>query len=73
MISWGEFQAAMPWKVVLLVGGGFALAEGTKVSCEFLINGKEISFESSFLKFPRLSKQSIYNLKRRHLQRVTRQ
>ncbi|XP_030281556.1 solute carrier family 13 member 1 [Sparus aurata] len=32
MISWGEFQAAMPWKVVLLVGGGFALAEGTKVS-----------------------------------------
>uniref|UniRef100_A0A671UIA2 Solute carrier family 13 member 1 n=1 Tax=Sparus aurata TaxID=8175 RepID=A0A671UIA2_SPAAU len=27
-----NFQAAMPWKVVLLVGGGFALAEGTKVS-----------------------------------------
>ncbi|XP_073327838.1 solute carrier family 13 member 1 [Pagrus major] len=32
MISWEEFQAAMPWRVVLLVGGGFALAEGTKVS-----------------------------------------
>lgn len=46
MISWGEFQAAMPWKVVLLVGGGFALAEGTKVSCEFLMNSREISFES---------------------------
>ncbi|XP_038562885.1 solute carrier family 13 member 1 [Micropterus salmoides] len=32
MISWKEFQAAMPWKVVLLVGGGFALAEGAKES-----------------------------------------
>ncbi|KAM7397306.1 hypothetical protein PAMP_020290 [Pampus punctatissimus] len=32
MISWEEFQALMPWRVVLLVGGGFALAEGTKES-----------------------------------------
>ncbi|XP_020787734.2 solute carrier family 13 member 1 [Boleophthalmus pectinirostris] len=32
MISWGEFQASMPWTVALLVGGGFALAEGTKES-----------------------------------------
>nr|XP_057942254.1 solute carrier family 13 member 1 [Doryrhamphus excisus] len=32
MISWEDFQAAMPWKVALLVGGGFALAEGTKES-----------------------------------------
>uniref|UniRef100_A0A3B4UT27 Solute carrier family 13 member 1 n=1 Tax=Seriola dumerili TaxID=41447 RepID=A0A3B4UT27_SERDU len=32
MISWREFQASMPWKVALLVGGGFALAEGTKES-----------------------------------------
>uniref|UniRef100_A0A4W6DT07 Solute carrier family 13 member 1 n=1 Tax=Lates calcarifer TaxID=8187 RepID=A0A4W6DT07_LATCA len=32
MISWKEFQASMPWKVALLVGGGFALAEGTKES-----------------------------------------
>uniref|UniRef100_A0A3Q2QYT4 Solute carrier family 13 member 1 n=1 Tax=Fundulus heteroclitus TaxID=8078 RepID=A0A3Q2QYT4_FUNHE len=32
MISWEEFQASMPWKVALLVGGGFALAEGAKVS-----------------------------------------
>ncbi|TKS73849.1 Solute carrier family 13 member 1 [Collichthys lucidus] len=32
MISWDEFQSSMPWKVVLLVGGGFALAEGTEVS-----------------------------------------
>ncbi|XP_068578835.1 solute carrier family 13 member 1-like [Cebidichthys violaceus] len=32
MISWQEFQASMPWRVALLVGGGFALAEGTKES-----------------------------------------
>ncbi|XP_044050091.1 solute carrier family 13 member 1 [Siniperca chuatsi] len=32
MISWKEFQASMPWKVALLVGGGFALAEGAKES-----------------------------------------
>uniref|UniRef100_A0A3Q2FNW7 Solute carrier family 13 member 1 n=1 Tax=Cyprinodon variegatus TaxID=28743 RepID=A0A3Q2FNW7_CYPVA len=32
MITWEEFRSSMPWMVVLLVGGGFALAEGTKVS-----------------------------------------
>ncbi|XP_061749644.1 solute carrier family 13 member 1 [Nerophis ophidion] len=32
MISWEDFQTSMPWKVALLVGGGFALAEGTKES-----------------------------------------
>ncbi|KAM9351975.1 solute carrier family 13 member 1 [Symphorus nematophorus] len=32
MISWKEFLASMPWQVALLVGGGFALAEGTKES-----------------------------------------
>lgn len=31
MISWKEFHAVMPWTVALLVGGGFALAEGAKV------------------------------------------
>ncbi|XP_014828817.1 PREDICTED: solute carrier family 13 member 1-like [Poecilia mexicana] len=36
MISWEEFQALMPWKVALLVGGGFALAEGAKVVFTFL-------------------------------------
>uniref|UniRef100_A0A3B5KM54 Uncharacterized protein n=1 Tax=Xiphophorus couchianus TaxID=32473 RepID=A0A3B5KM54_9TELE len=35
MISWDEFQALMPWKVALLVGGGFALAEGAKVVFTF--------------------------------------
>ncbi|KAL7867891.1 hypothetical protein SRHO_G00092750 [Serrasalmus rhombeus] len=32
LITWKEFQACMPWEICLLVGGGFALAEGTKVS-----------------------------------------
>ncbi|XP_076588526.1 solute carrier family 13 member 1 [Chaetodon auriga] len=32
MISWEEFSVSMPWKVALLVGGGFALAEGTEES-----------------------------------------
>uniref|UniRef100_A0A4W4GID3 Solute carrier family 13 member 1 n=1 Tax=Electrophorus electricus TaxID=8005 RepID=A0A4W4GID3_ELEEL len=32
MITWKEFQACMPWEICLLVGGGFALAEGAKVS-----------------------------------------
>ncbi|KAM6926630.1 solute carrier family 13 member 1 [Lycodopsis pacificus] len=32
MVCWQEFQASMPWRVALLVGGGFALAEGTKES-----------------------------------------
>ncbi|XP_055049337.1 solute carrier family 13 member 1 [Misgurnus anguillicaudatus] len=32
LITWKEFQACMPWEICLLVGGGFALAEGTKTS-----------------------------------------
>ncbi|XP_030621202.1 solute carrier family 13 member 1 [Chanos chanos] len=32
MITWKEFQSCMPWEISLLVGGGFALAEGTEVS-----------------------------------------
>ncbi|XP_038157072.1 solute carrier family 13 member 1 isoform X1 [Cyprinodon tularosa] len=32
LISWEEFQASMPWRVALLVGGGFALAGGAEES-----------------------------------------
>uniref|UniRef100_A0A673NKR4 Solute carrier family 13 member 1-like n=1 Tax=Sinocyclocheilus rhinocerous TaxID=307959 RepID=A0A673NKR4_9TELE len=32
LITWKDFQACMPWEISLLVGGGFALAEGTKIS-----------------------------------------
>ncbi|XP_035280902.1 solute carrier family 13 member 1 [Anguilla rostrata] len=32
LVTWKEFQSCMPWEICLLVGGGFALAEGIKVS-----------------------------------------
>lgn len=35
LITWKDFQACMPWEISLLVGGGFALAEGTKVGSGF--------------------------------------
>ncbi|XP_062914201.1 solute carrier family 13 member 1 isoform X1 [Mobula hypostoma] len=32
LITWKEFQSCMPWEILLLVGGGFALAKGSEVS-----------------------------------------
>ncbi|TFK11506.1 leucine-rich repeat-containing protein 3 [Platysternon megacephalum] len=32
LITWKEFQSCMPWEITILVGGGFALAEGCEVS-----------------------------------------
>ncbi|XP_042563340.1 solute carrier family 13 member 1 [Clupea harengus] len=32
LITWKDFQSCMPWEICLLVGGGFALAEGTQKS-----------------------------------------
>ncbi|XP_036281722.1 solute carrier family 13 member 1 isoform X2 [Pipistrellus kuhlii] len=32
LITWKEFQSFMPWDIVILVGGGFALADGCKDS-----------------------------------------
>uniref|UniRef100_A0A8C5QQK4 Solute carrier family 13 member 1 n=1 Tax=Leptobrachium leishanense TaxID=445787 RepID=A0A8C5QQK4_9ANUR len=32
MISWKEFEECIPWHIVVLVGGGFALARGCEVS-----------------------------------------
>lgn len=48
MISWKEFQESMPWNVALLVGGGFALAEGTKVPSFFDLYLASISTFSCF-------------------------
>ena len=31
MITWKDFQNLMPWEIVILVGGGYALAAGCKV------------------------------------------
>ncbi|XP_072255062.1 solute carrier family 13 member 4 [Pyxicephalus adspersus] len=32
MLTWQEFQKHMPWEIVVLVGGGYALAAGCKTS-----------------------------------------
>ncbi|KAM9302365.1 solute carrier family 13 member 1-like [Gastrophryne carolinensis] len=32
MITWKEFEACIPWHIVILVGGGFALAKGCEIS-----------------------------------------
>ena len=32
MITWKDFQRLMPWEIVILVGGGYALAAGCKVT-----------------------------------------
>ncbi|XP_069485201.1 solute carrier family 13 member 1 isoform X2 [Ambystoma mexicanum] len=32
LITWKEFQSCMPWEIAILVGGGFALAEGCEES-----------------------------------------
>ncbi|XP_055506027.1 solute carrier family 13 member 4-like [Leucoraja erinacea] len=32
LINWKDFQKHMPWEIVILVGGGYALAAGCKVS-----------------------------------------
>ncbi|KAE8606773.1 hypothetical protein XENTR_v10010864 [Xenopus tropicalis] len=32
MITWKEFEDCIPWHIVILVGGGFALAKGCEVS-----------------------------------------
>lgn len=32
MITWKDFQRLMPWEIVILVGGGYALAAGCKVA-----------------------------------------
>ncbi|XP_074124215.1 solute carrier family 13 member 1 [Sminthopsis crassicaudata] len=32
LVTWKEFQSFMPWDIAILVGGGFALAEGCKIS-----------------------------------------
>ncbi|EPY80048.1 solute carrier family 13 member 4 [Camelus ferus] len=32
IITWKDFQKTMPWEIVILVGGGYALASGSKSS-----------------------------------------
>ena len=38
MITWKDFQRLMPWEIVILVGGGYALAAGCKVCVCVLVS-----------------------------------
>lgn len=42
IITWKDFQRAMPWEIVILVGGGYALASGSKVSHQFCSVGLSV-------------------------------
>ncbi|XP_028660974.1 solute carrier family 13 member 4 [Erpetoichthys calabaricus] len=42
MITWKDFQKLMPWEIVILVGGGYALAAGCKVSGLSVWIGKQM-------------------------------
>ena len=33
LLVWADVQRKFPWGIILLMGGGFALAQGAKVSC----------------------------------------
>ncbi|XP_029438591.1 solute carrier family 13 member 1-like isoform X1 [Rhinatrema bivittatum] len=47
MIIWKEFEQCMPWNIVILVGGGFALAKGCEVSGLSVWVGKRMEVLSS--------------------------
>ncbi|KAM6152401.1 solute carrier family 13 member 1 isoform 2-T2 [Erethizon dorsatum] len=47
LITWKEFQSFMPWDIAILVGGGFALANGCEVSGLSLWIGNKLSPLSS--------------------------
>lgn len=36
IITWKDFQKTMPWEIVVLVGGGYALAAGCKVLTQII-------------------------------------
>ncbi|CAH2276618.1 solute carrier family 13 member 4 [Pelobates cultripes] len=47
MLTWSEFQKHMPWEIVILVGGGYALAAGSKKSGLSLWIGRQMECLSS--------------------------
>lgn len=46
LITWKEFQSCMPWEIAILVGGGFALADGCEVM-QFIEDTEQIMCTSS--------------------------
>ncbi|MEE6477787.1 hypothetical protein FKM82_011633 [Ascaphus truei] len=47
MLTWQEFQRHMPWEIVVLVGGGYALAAGCKSSGLSIWIGRQMECLSS--------------------------
>ncbi|KAM4678349.1 solute carrier family 13 member 4 isoform 1-T1 [Discoglossus pictus] len=47
MLTWQEFQRHMPWEIVVLVGGGYALAAGCKSSGLSMWIGRQMECLSS--------------------------
>ncbi|XP_053320894.1 solute carrier family 13 member 4 [Spea bombifrons] len=47
MLTWQEFQKHMPWEIVILVGGGYALAAGCKTSGLSIWIGRQMECLSS--------------------------
>ncbi|XP_043943401.1 solute carrier family 13 member 4 isoform X2 [Protopterus annectens] len=47
MITWKDFQKLMPWEIIILVGGGYALAAGCKVSGLSVWIGRQLEPMSS--------------------------
>ncbi|NXA36741.1 S13A4 protein, partial [Eudromia elegans] len=47
IITWKDFQKTMPWEIVVLVGGGYALAAGCKTSGLSTWIGRQMSSLSS--------------------------
>ncbi|XP_027992404.2 solute carrier family 13 member 1 [Eptesicus fuscus] len=43
LITWKEFQSFMPWDIAILVGGGFALADGCEASGLSMWIGQKLS------------------------------
>lgn len=36
ILDWKTAQAKLPWGVILLIGGGFALADAAQVKCRYI-------------------------------------
>jgi len=43
LLNWNQVQKKFPWGIILLMGGGFALAEGAKASCLTSLIGSHLS------------------------------
>lgn len=60
LITWKEFQACMPWEIAILVGGGFALADGCEVMSGLFAmeSGLDAPRDSSTGHIPRTKKEA---------------